>query len=122
MKTIMNLNAYDNVIEPLDKRKTWVDIRKKQLISRELSRRTYCCLLKRYDPQTNSHSFYVALLDNPPQDRKYKYVITDCYGRIKISLASIWQETYLCRLEHDCNISIGLVEHEEDGDVYLLDI
>ena len=30
----MNLNAYDNITETIDKTKTWVDIRKKLLLSR----------------------------------------------------------------------------------------
>lgn len=118
----MNLNAYDNVIEKLDRTKTWVDVRKKNLLSREIVHRPYTCLLKRYDPTTNCTTYFIAMLDSPPVDKKYKSTRRDEYGRIKISLTDIWKDTYLTQLETNSNIVITHVEHEEDGDVYLLDI
>ena len=35
----MNLNAYDNVIDKIDKTKTWIDVCKKLLLSREIKYR-----------------------------------------------------------------------------------
>ena len=55
----MNINAYDDIREKLDKTKTWVDIRKKQLFSREIKYRKYNCLLKRYDVKTNITNYYI---------------------------------------------------------------
>ena len=37
----MNLNAYDSITEKLDKNKTWVDIRRKTILSREMKYRKY---------------------------------------------------------------------------------
>ena len=37
----MNLNAYDNVIEKVDKKKTWIDIHSKILYSREIIYKPY---------------------------------------------------------------------------------
>lgn len=118
----MNLNAYDDVNEKINKTKTWINVRKKLLITRELSNRPYNCILKRYDAKSNSTYYFIAMLDNPPLDRQYKFTKKDDYGRIKISLASIWKETYLTNIVDDCNIMINLVEHDDDGDVYLLDV
>lgn len=118
----MNLNAYDSITEKINKNKTWIDIHKKQLISRELINRPYNCILKRYDSKTNITSYFIAMLDNPPENRKCKHTITDDYGRIKINLSSIWKETYLPRLGCNCNIMCNLVESDDDGDVYSIDV
>lgn len=118
----MNLNAYDNVVERIDKTKTWIDIKKKCLFSREINKRSYYCLLKRYDNKINSYSYYIALLDNIPKDRTFKYTKHDAYGRVKIYLSCIWSESYLSQFGKDCNINIANVEHNDDGDIYLLDV
>ena len=118
----MNLNAYDNITETINKTKTWVDIRRKQLISREITYRPFTCILKRYNSTTNITSYFIALLDNPPKDRTYKRTILDDYGRIKINLSSIWKETYLNQLESNCNVICELIESDRDGNVYFLDV
>lgn len=118
----MNLNAYDSINDKINKKATWIDIRKKQLISRELARRPYNCLLKRYSPNTQNTEYYIAMLNNPPLDKQWKHTVIDCYGRVKINVSNIWQDTCLCTLDSNCNIIITHVEHEEDGDVYLLDV
>lgn len=118
----MNLNAYDNITEKLDKNKTWIDIRKKTIYSREIKHRKYTCLLKRYDAKTNTHSYFIAMLNNPPIDRKYKITVCDDYGRVKINISSIWKESYLSRLVDNCNIVCNLVESDDDGEVYSIDV
>ncbi len=118
----MNLNNYDGVTEKLDKNKTWVDIRKKILLSREIKYRPYTCLLKRYNLKTNTYSYFIALLDNPPVDRKCKRTTLDDYGRFKLDLSNIWKKTYLNELKDKCNIMCELAESDEDGDVYSIDV
>lgn len=118
----MNLNAYDNINETIDKTKTWIDIKRKTLISRELSDRSYTCLMKRYNAKTNIVSYFIAMLDTPPKNRKYTITKKDDYGRIKINLSSIWRETYLNQLDSNCNIMIEHVETCGDGDIYSLDV
>lgn len=119
---MMNLNTYDNITEKLDKTKTWVDINKKLLISREIKYKPYVSILKRYDFKTNSYSYFIALLNNPPVDKIFKKTIIDDYGRIKINLSNIWKETYLSQLESNCNIICELVENDKDGVIYLIDV
>lgn len=118
----MNLNAYDNITNKLDKTKTWVDIRKKQLLSRELKYRPYYCILTRYNKETNTYSYFIAILDNIPVDKNYRHTTIDDYGRVKINLRDIWNKTYLDKLESNCNIMCELVESDEDGEVYSLDV
>lgn len=118
----MNLNAYDNVIEKIDKTKTWINIRKKQLISREIRIRKYVSIVKRYDVKTNSTLYFIAILDNPPENHIYNKLKVDDYGRAKINIFSIWNETYLSSLDNDCNINISLTESDDNGDIYLLDV
>ena len=118
----MNLNAYDNVIEKINKQKSWIDIKKKILLSREINVRNYVLLTKRYNKDTNTTDYFIVMLDNPPVNRTYKRAKVDDYGRFKISLASIWSETYLCYMNSDFNISISLEEHSTDGDIYKLDV
>lgn len=121
-KMNMNLNAYDSIVEKIDKTKTWIDIRKKTILSREIKYRRFTCLLKRYDVKTNITSYFIAMLDSPPKDRKYKLTVQDDYGRIKINISSIWKETYLIRLANNCNIMCELVESDDDGEIYSIDV
>lgn len=118
----MNLNAYDNLIEKLDKNKTWIDVRKKIIFSREIKYRPYTCLLKKYNIKTDTNTYFIAMLDRPPENKKYKPTACDDYGRIKINVSSIWKETYLSRLKNNCNIECVLLEDDKDGDVYSIDI
>ena len=118
----MNLSAYDGINNKIDKSKSWIDIKKKQLLSREINKRKYSTLVKRYDAQTNSNSYYVAITDTPPKDKVCKKLKIDDYGRIKLSLAPIWNETYLSQLDSNCNIMIERIEHDLDCDIYFIDV
>ncbi len=118
----MNLNTYDNIKEKLDKTKTWVDIHRKQLLSREILYRPYIALLKRYDLNTSTYSYFIALLDKPSNNHDCKHTDYDSYGRIKLNLNTIWDNVYLNRLLCNANVDIKLVESEEDGDIYFLDV
>lgn len=118
----MNLNAYDNIKEKIDKTKTWINIKKEQLLSREINPRRYYSLLKRYNSKTKCYNYFIATLDTPIKEKNYKSITKDSYGRVKICLAEIWSDTYLSQLDSDCNINVSLVESYDDGDIYLLDI
>lgn len=117
----MNLNVYDNVNEKLDKTKTWVDIKKKTLLSREIKYRKYLSILKRYDPDYKVNIYFLALLNDVPEHKNYTLTKLDSYGRVKIKLGQIWNETSLSQLDTDCNIVIKLVESDDTGEIYILD-
>ena len=118
----MNLNAYDNITNNLDKTKTWIDIKKKTLLSREIKARPYYTLLKRYNPNTNSNTYFIAMLDSPDVNKKCYLTRIDNYGRIKIKLTSIWKDIYLADCETNCNVMVSLVESDKMGDIYNLDL
>ena len=118
----MNLNAYDAVAQKIDKSKTWIDVDKCQLLSREIKYRPFVTISKRFNKQTVDYDYFIITLDEPPFDRVYTRTRIDDYGRVKINLRLIWQNTSLNTLEQDTNISITNVEHTNDGDIYKLDI
>ena len=86
----MNLNNYDCITEKLNKTKTWVDIHKKLLLSREIKYRPYTCLLKRYNIKNNTYSYFIALINNPQANKICKRTILDDYGMFKLSVSDIW--------------------------------
>ncbi|MBO7692981.1 MAG: hypothetical protein J6Y28_09860 [Acholeplasmatales bacterium] len=117
----MNLSAYDT-IPKIDKNTTWTNIKRNELLSREIKFRLYYTIGKRFNTETQEFDYYIAMLDNK-QDAAVTYKTKyDTYGRIKISLKWIWDETYLSSLDKDINITINHIEHFDDGDVYKLDL
>lgn len=118
----MNLNAYDNINEKIDKNKTWIDIKRKVLYSREIKYRPYYSLMKRYDSKLAGLSFFIAMLDKPDKNKICFATKKDDYGRVKLNLHALWHSTYLYQLENNCNIDVTLVDANNDGDVYFLDI
>lgn len=122
----MNLNAYDNVNEKIDKTKTWIDIEKNILYSREIKYRPYYSLMKRYDAKTGVVSFFIAMLDDWQGDKNIYNTRKDDYGRVKISLSPLGGQSsvinYLIHQSISCNIDIEHIEESDDGDVYYLDI
>lgn len=118
----MNLSAYDAINPKINKQLTWVDVNRYQLLSREIKYRPYVTICKRYNKDENDYEYFVILLDDYPYDRDYSKTKFDEYGRIKISLKSIWKETMLYTLERNVNIDISHVEHTDDGDIYKLNL
>ncbi len=118
----MNLNAYDDIKVKLDKTKSWVDVKKKILYTREAIYRPYVSIVKRYDTICKRYDYFIALSLNIPDNRKYSITRKDGYGRIKIRVGNIWNDSNLKYIEHDSNISIIQVEQQEDGEVYLIDV
>ena len=118
----MNLNAYDIISPKIDKTKSWIDVDRQQLLSRELKYRPYVTLSKRYSKEHNINEYFVILLDECPLDRPSNKTKRDDYGRIKINLKSIWTESSLCYLDSNRNIEIIHVESEDDGDIYKINV
>ena len=118
----MNLSAYDIIPEKVNKNKTWVIPENKILLSREISRRKYVCLSKKYNPSINSTDYFIIVLDDIPNTESYSHIRIDNYGRVKIRLGSIWEESTLKNITKEQNINITHVESADDGDIYQLDI
>ena len=118
----MNINAYDNVEPTLNKQKTWVCPVHHILYSREIAKRRYALLTKRFNPKTNDTYYYIIMLDDYPVDRKVSKSYVDSFGRLKINISAIWNETSLRYIKTKSNINIEHIEHTDDGDIYYLDI
>ena len=118
----MNLNAYDSITEKIDKTKTWIDTKKCILLSREIKYRKYYVLSRRFNTELNTYDYFIILLDEKPTDRVSYQTRIDDYGRVKIRLYDLYRESTLSNLEKDTNISITKVEHQDDGDIYQLDV
>lgn len=118
----MNLSAYDIIPEKLNKDKTWVIPENKVLLSREIARRKYVCLSKKFNPTLNFNDYFIIVLDDIPNTNSYSHIRIDNYGRVKIRLNSIWEESILKDITKEQNININHIEHADDGDIYQLDI
>lgn len=118
----MNLAAYDSVEEKVDKTKSWINVNYKSIFSRELPKRRYNTLSKRYDPNTQSTNYYIIMLDDYNENFKCNNTFVDNFGRVKINISSIWNKTSLSNIKRDVNVSLEHIEHTDDGDIYYLDI
>lgn len=118
----MNLSAYDKVENKTDKGKTWVDIVNKRIVSREIKFRSYYTLLKRFNRYLGTDDYYLACSDELITDTKCRNTIRDNYGRLKFNVGSIWKDSTLKDLSNNDNVSIKLVDKQEDGEVYYLNI
>lgn len=119
---MINLNAYDSIVDKIDKTKTWIDIDKRQLLSREIKFHKYYILTKRFNTKLNIYEYFIILLDEKPNDRISYQTKVDDYGRIKIRLYELYKESDLNTFTKNVNININLIDHQDDGDVYQLDI
>lgn len=118
----MNFNIYDNVDDIINKQGTWINVRNKTLLSREIKYRKYTTLVKRYDNSSNNNSYYIIISDDTIPNKKYCYTKLDNYGRVKVKLNSIWNNTICKNLMQDTNINIDLVEFDDTCEVYNIDI
>lgn len=116
----MNLVAYDTLNTHINRKKTWIKVSKKLIISKEIKYRKYVSFGKRYDNEENKTVFFIIVLDDSPLDRAYSNTIIDDSGRIKISIKNIWNELGLCNLTNDINIGVKHTQNADDGDIYEL--
>lgn len=119
---MINLNIYDSIDVKIDKNKTWLDVNSKKLLSREIKTKHYYCICKKYNTQLECYEYFIIMLDKSPSDRKAYITFKDNYGRVKIKLNSIWNESCLYNYKSDININITCIAEDEDSIVYKLDI
>ena len=118
----MNLVAYDNVDSIVDKRRTWIDVHKKVLYSREFAYRKYNSFGKKFDANESCSIFYIIMTDDEPADRPASKTIITNNGCIKIGVRSIWDEAGFNKAKTKyLNVTVKHTEHTDDGDIYELD-
>lgn len=118
----MNLAAYDTVKHKTDKSGTWIDSKRHILLSREIVNRKYYTFVKKFDPKTNVTIYFIVLLDYKPNDKITFKTRKDDYGRLKFNVESIFYESGLYKLEDRVNVDITRVEHNDDGDIYQINV
>ena len=68
----MNLNAYDNVKEELDKHKTWYSPKFRRLYSREIKFRMFYKFLKRWNGTIKRNDYFLAISMSNTDGRFYR--------------------------------------------------
>ena len=121
-KKMINLNEYDDASPIINKKKSWLSVKTKQLFSREIKFKPYVTIGSKYHPDLKGYSYYLILLDEIPDDRSCSRVHIDNYGRVKISLKSIWDKTSLINYDKDANISVELVDYADNATIYQIDV
>lgn len=118
----MNLNAYDNVKEELDKHKTWYSSKFRRLYSREIKFRMFYKFLKRWNGTIKRNDYFIAISMHNT-DGKFYRAERDNYSRLKLSIPKeLIEDSILNSIVEDTNIELKLVDNQVDGEVYQLNI
>ena len=115
----MNLVAYDNVDNIINKKRSWIDVYHKVLYTKETVYKKYVSFGKNYDSSEGATVFYIILTADEPIDRaSFRTVITN-NGCLKINIKGIWDETGLEAVDKQyINVTLKSIESSEDGNVY----
>lgn len=116
----MNLNAYD-ILEPSFTEGTWVDPALERLYSTKIKYRTFYTFLKRYDTTIQSNVYYLMLTEDRVPKAKF-YPVEKNNNIVKIYLKPIWDATALSSIKEKSYISVELIDKDENGEIYRLDI
>lgn len=118
----MNLNAYDNVKEELDKHKTWYSPKFKRLYSREIKFRRFYKFMKRWNETIKRNDYFLAISMNNV-DGRFSITNKDNYNRLKFSIPKeVIEDSILNIMTVDDNVEVKLVDAQHDGEVYQLNI
>ena len=118
----MNLNAYDNVKEELDKHKTWYSPKFRRLYSREIKFRMFYKFLKRWNENIKRNDYFLAI-SMYNNDNKFYRTERDNYGRLKVNIPKeLIEDSILNSMTVDANVDVKLVDAQPDGEVYQLNI
>ena len=118
----MNLNAYDNVKEELDKHKTWYSPKFRRLYSREIKFRMFYKFLKRWNGTIKRNDYFLAISESNT-DGKFYRTERDNYNRLKVSIPKeLIEDSILNSIVEDTNVELKLVDNQVDGEVYQLNI
>lgn len=118
----MNLNAYDNIKEELDKHKTWYSPKFRRLYSREIKFRMFYKFVKRWNGTIKRNDYFLAVSMNNV-DGKFSITNKDNYSRVKFSIPKeVIGDSILSSIVEDTNIQVKLVDNQVDGEVYQLNI
>lgn len=119
---MINLNAYDAVEEI--NMGTYIDPFYKTLYidNKDIKYREYHVLYSKYNPKERCKEFYIYFTDDNLEGIKtYSSCLTRS-KKIKVKLQPIWKDNILPRLKEAIKTSLVLVEADDNGEMYYLDI
>ena len=118
----MNLNAYDNIKEELDKHKTWYSPKFRRLYSREIKFRMFYKFMKRWNETIKRDDYFLAV-STSNTDGRFSTTNRDNYSRLKVSVPKeVIEDSILNSMTVDTNVELKLIDNQVDGEVYQLNI
>lgn len=117
----MNLSAYD-ITESNTINTSYIDAKTKMLYSKTLVYYPYYVFLHRYNSADKTNDYYLALLENIPENIERRTVIRTKKNTIKINLAPIWNNSFLRYVKGKVPVNIEVVKEENDGIICALSI
>lgn len=119
----MNLNEYEVINRPIDRSKTWIDVKHHRIYSREM-RGNYYNVLKKLNPITNSYDYFIVLYKIRPTDTSINLRGCGCdsFGRLVINLSNKdWNELEFNSYKDNVQISVSVVDYDNNGTLYRFD-
>lgn len=104
--------------QKLDRTKTWINPKYKQIFSSEIRYNTNYQIITKYNNNTCNKEFYIAFVPNP--DKETKRCRIDELGRMRINISSIWNELF-SDVKVDTNIIFEYVETINDCDIFSIE-
>ena len=118
---MINFTLYDAVTPEMIKG-TYIDINYERLYSREMKRFQYNTLLKKYNPDTKRYDLYIALTKHPIPNAKSELTFCTKHKQIKVNLNAVWKDFKLDRFKQNFIVNYEIVEEDDDGIIYYIDV
>ena len=119
---MINLMQYDNIIEQVDKSKTWFNPNTRFIYSREIANKKYYSFKRKWSDDKKQFDYFLILSDKYIPNSKFRVVRIDDDGRMKLRLDSIFKLSWISSAEHDVNINIQKLEEDNESVVYQIDL
>lgn len=112
----MDFVTYDNVTHKVDKNKSWVSPKYKQIFTKEVRWDKYAEIKNRYDVNEGRYRFYLVL--EPEKDSDNSKVRVDDLGRTRISIGHVWDSLGYTNKTKDFQIRLEYTESIQGCDFY----
>ena len=117
----MALQEYETIRKTIDKTKTWINYKYKQVISREFTKGYYNFVFK-YNQQFEDYDYFVIIGNESfAQDPDYRSVYVDDYGRGKMFIPKELFSVLAKDKHTDFQINLELVDCGANYNVYRID-
>ena len=119
----MNLNEYEVTTRTIDRQKTWVDVKRRRIYSREIHG-NYYNILSKINPISGEFDYFLAIFKDRPEASNIPVYCcsNDDFGRCTISLSlTNWNLLGFNYYKENTQISIKLVDSDETGSIYKIE-